>query len=364
MVNCVYIHIPFCLKKCNYCAFCSFAELSNIENYIDSLMKEIKFHYKNEKLNTIYFGGGTPSLIKEEYIEEILNCFNFDKNTEITLEANPNSLSLEKLVEYKKIGITRLSIGVQSFNDDLLKIMGRLHDKKDIYKTIENIDKAGFKNYNIDLMYGLPYQKTDDWIKTLDEAVKLNPYHISLYGLKLEKGTNFYKNYKNSNILPSLDIQADMYNIAIEKLKEKYIHYEFSNFAKSKNYISKHNTAYWKRYNYYGFGLSASGFIDNKRYTNTFKFKEYLANPLQKEYEILTKQNEIEEEIFLGLRLAEGIDFKYLNKKYNIDIEQIYGNLFNKYLKSEHLVKTECGIRFSKKGILVSNEILCEFIDI
>ena len=362
MINCVYLHIPFCEKKCNYCAFCSYATLKNKDEYVSSLLKEIKFHYKNNYLKTIYFGGGTPSLLDKPDIEQILNCFNYDKNTEVTLEANPNSLDKNKLMFYKSIGINRLSLGVQSFNDDILSLIGRCHSSKDIYRTIEDIKNLEFDNFSIDLMYGLPSQNLEDWKKTLLKALEINPPHISLYGLKIEKGTVFYK-YPPEN-LPDDDIQSKMYNLAIEILADKYFHYEFSNFALNNNYISKHNTNYWKRGNYFGFGLSASGFIDNKRYTNTFNLKEYNLNPTEKKYEILSKQNQIEEEIFLGLRLSEGINFNQINKKYNIDIYKKYSKIFEKYLKDGYFIKTDNGIKFSKKGILVSNEILCEFIEV
>ncbi len=361
MVNCVYIHIPFCEKKCHYCSFCSFPLLSYKEKYLNALVKEIKHHYKNETLNTLYIGGGTPSLLNNNEIEKILNCFNYNSNCEITIEANPNSLSLNKIIEYKNLGINRISIGVQSFDDNILKSIGRLHTKKDIYNVIEWLNKADFENYNIDLIYGLPNQSIINWEKTLDEAIMINPKHISTYGLKIEEGTYFNKNKPNN--LPDENMQAEMYAILINKLKN-YVHYEFSNFAQSEKYYSKHNLAYWKRNFYYGFGLSASGFIENKRYTNTFNLKEYLNNPINKTYEILSKQNEIEEEFFLGLRIKEGINFNYINKKYKINISEKYRPLFEKFISQGLMKKTKNGVKLTTKGILVSNEILCEFIDI
>ena len=198
-------------------------------------------------------------------------------------------------------------------------------------------------------------------VATIDEAIKLNPKHISTYGLKIEKGTYFEKN-KPKN-LPDETTQAEMYLVLTEKLKN-YNHYEFSNFAKSEEYFSKHNLAYWTRKNYYGFGLSASGFVNNKRYTNTFNIKEYLKNPINKEYEQLTKENEIEEEIFLGLRLEKGIDFNIINQKYNIDIYKKYEKQFKKFINERLMKKTNNGIKLTLRGILLSNEILCEFIEI
>ena len=362
MINCTYIHIPFCEKKCKYCSFCSFSLLKAKDEYINALIKEIKFFYKNEPQKTIYFGGGTPSLLEIKDIEKIISNFNFNSKTEITIEINPHKISKEKLKTYKTLGINRISVGIQSFDDKILKTIGRNHTAKEALEVINNINNIGFDNFSIDLIYGLPNQNLTDWINTLNEAIKLNPAHISLYGLKIEKGSYFYKFPPNN--LPNDEIQAKMYEIAIDKLKEKFIHYEFSNFAKNENYFSKHNSAYWQCKNYYGFGLSASGYIENKRYTNTFNFREYIENPLNKNYEILSKENKIEEEIFLGLRLIEGIDFDEINNKYNINIYQIYKNEFDKFLNLKLMKKTTKGIKLTQKGVLLSNEILCEFIKI
>ncbi|MBR2068237.1 MAG: radical SAM family heme chaperone HemW [Candidatus Gastranaerophilales bacterium] len=361
MINCTYLHIPFCTTKCFYCAFCSFPLLRLKNDYIGALIKEIKYYYKNNYQKTIYFGGGTPSLLNIDELEKILNCFNFDKNTSITLEANPCELTREKLENYKKLGINRISLGVQNFDDDILKSLNRNHTKNDIFNAVENILCVGFKDFSIDLMYGLANQNLKQWEDTLNIALGLDINHISLYGLKIEKGTKFHK-FPPKN-LPDNDIQADMYKLACEMLSEKFKHYEFSNFAKSEKHYSKHNLAYWKRENYYGFGLSASGFIDNKRYTNTVNFKNYTENPTGQNYEVLNFQEQIEEEIFLGLRLSEGINFSYLNKKYNIDIYKKYEKQFEKFLKAGFMQKTKNGIKLTLEGVLLSNEILCEFID-
>jgi len=331
-------------------------------DYIEALLKEIKFHYKNNYLSTIYFGGGTPSLLDKTDIEKILKVFNYDKNTEVTLEINPNSLTKDKLDFYYDIGINRLSLGVQSFNDSILNNIGRIHNLSDIYRSIDFIKNSKINNFSIDLMYGLPEQNLENWEDTLKKALKISPEHISLYGLKIEKGTSFYKNLPKN--LPSDDMQTVMYNLAVKELSKNYLHYEFSNFAKNRDFISKHNTNYWKRGNYFGFGVSASGFIENKRYTNTSNLKEYLLNPCEKKYEILSKQNEIEEEIFLGLRLYEGINFNLINKKYNIDIYKTYKKIFDKFLKDGFLELTDNGVKLTLKAIPVSNEILCEFIDV
>jgi len=362
MVNCVYIHIPFCEKKCRYCAFCSYTALSKRKEYTDKLIKEIKFHYKNETLKTLYFGGGTPTLLENDDIERILSCFKTNSNTEITFEANPNSIDKNKLLFLKRNKVNRISLGVQSFDDEILKVIGRIHSKKQIYEAVDNIKNAGFNNFSIDLMYGLPHQTIEQWEKTIDEALLINPPHISTYGLKIEKGTDFYKNTPKN--LPDNDTQAKMYEILCKKLNENYIHYEFSNFAKKEEFESRHNLCYWTRQNYYGFGISASGFIENKRYTNTSNYAKYVKNPEERCFEELSKQNEIEEEIFLGLRLKKGIDFNLINEKYNIDIYKKFEKQFKKIIDCGFAQKTETGIKLTQKGILVSNEILCEFIEI
>lgn len=361
MINCVYFHIPFCEKKCKYCAFCSFQLLKKEDEYINALLSEVKYFYKNEPLKTIYFGGGTPSLLKIENIEKILKLLKFNKDTEITLELNPHNINYKKLKAYKDLGINRLSVGVQSFDDEILFEIGRTHNSKEIFKTIENIEKTGFENYSIDLMYGLINQDLKNWEKTLDIALELNVKHISLYGLKIENGTYYSKNLPKN--LPTQDEQADMYQLAIEKLSNKFIHYEFSNFAKNEKYFSKHNSAYWMCQKYYGFGLSASGYIDNRRYTNTFNFSEYIKNPLKKQYEILSNENKIEEEIFLGLRLIKGIDFNKINKKFNIDIYKKYKKEFDKNIELGLMEKTDNGVKLTLRGIMLSNELLCDFIN-
>lgn len=347
IANFIYLHIPFCLKKCNYCAFCSYPLLKYKEQYLSALEKEINFYYPKNPIKTLYFGGGTPSLLEVKDIKKLIDNFNFQKNPELTLEMNPYNISYDKIKGFFDVGINRISLGVQSFDDNILKAIGRNHNKNDIFKTIENINKAGFKNYSIDLIYGLVNQDLNNWINTLKIASKLNPNHISLYGLKIEKGTYFYKNPPKN--IANDDMQAIMYEKAVEILSKNYLHYEFSSFAKNKKYISKHNTSYWKRKNYFGFGLSASGCIDNNRYTNTFNFKQYLNNPLEKNYTKLTKQEQNEEKIFLGLRLKEGIK---------------YDKKFDKYINSGFMEKYNDKVRFTLKGILVSNEILSEYIEI
>ncbi len=358
MIKSVYIHIPFCLKKCKYCSFCSFPLLSKKEEYLNTLISEIKHFYKGESLKTIYFGGGTPSLLESFDIERILNCFNYSSDTEITLELNPNDRL--KIKDFSNIGVNRLSVGVQSFDDEILKNIGRVHNENDIFETIDLINNLKIENYSIDLMYGMPNQTLEIWNKTLQKALQIQPKHISLYGLKIEEGSFFYKNMPQN--LPNDDMQALMYEQALMVLGQKYKHYEFSNFALDEKYFSKHNLAYWNCVKYYGFGLSASGYSDFGRYTNTFNYKEYIKNPIKKEYEKLSIQSKIEEEIFLGLRVVEGIDFEKINLKYGVDIFKKYQNLFEKFVGYGLMEYSQKGVRLTSKGIMVSNEVLCEFL--
>jgi len=335
--------------------------------YIDALLKEINYFYKDiNLLKTIYFGGGTPSLLDLSDIEKILKQFNYNENTEITIEINPYKMELEYLKGLKSLGINRISVGVQSFDDSILNEIGRLHNYSDIIKTIENVNMTAFSNFSIDLIYGLPNQDINNWIKTLDNALLIKPNHISLYGLKIEKGS-YYSKFPPKNIVDN-DTQAKMYEIALTKLKDNYIHYEVSNFADSEKHFSKHNLSYWNRVFYFGFGLSASGYViekgQEKRYTNTYNFKNYIKEPIDRNYETISKIQALEEEIFLGLRKLEGINLKKINKRYNVDIYQIYKQKFEKYIELGFMEKTQDGIKFNSKGILVQNEILCDFIEI
>jgi len=362
MIKHAYIHIPFCVKKCNYCSFCSFPMLKKKGEYLLALISEINRYYKKDKLKTLYFGGGTPGLLDVEDIEKLINLFNFENDPEITLEINPCKMTYEKLKGFFEAGINRLSIGAQSFNNEILQIIGREHSYEEFLNTLNLAKKAGFQNISIDLMYGLPNQTQKEWGETIEKAKKLDIEHISLYGLKIETGTYFKKNPPKN--LPNDDMQAKMYEIAIDKLQKDFVHYEFSSFARKKALVSHHNLCYWQRKQYYGFGLAASGFIHNSRYTNTVFLSDYIKNPLEKNLNKLSKSENIEEEAFLNLRTMYGLNFNKTNRKYNIDIYKIYKNIIDKYLNSGHFEKTKTGIRMSKKGILVSNLILCEFIEV
>lgn len=360
MIRNAYIHIPFCKSKCKYCSFVSFDDLSLKEKYIDALISQIQSEYKGEKLNTLYFGGGTPSLLNIEEIKSLLDLFNFEDNTEITVEVNPDSVDLEYLKELKGLEVNRLSIGSQTFDDEKLKLIGRRHCSEQIKKAVQWAKEAGFSNISLDFIYGLPDQDLNDFINDLKTAIELDIQHISLYGLKIEKGCYFFK--KTPKNLPDLDIQADMYLKAIEILTQNgFNHYEISNFTRS-GFESKHNLNYWNNNTYYGFGCAASGYVDAIRYTNQTNIENYIKNPLSKNFEQkLTKQEILEEAIFLGLRKIAGINIEEINKQFCIDFNKKYAKILKKH--SHFLIKTQQGWTLTVEGILISNEILSEFID-
>ena len=359
MPKSAYIHIPFCKSKCKYCTFISFNKPELMTGYIYSLLKEITENYAGESLDTLYFGGGTPSLIKPELIEKIIKKFSLSSDCEITLEINPDDTTVDYINDIKSIGINRLSIGSQTFNDQILEQIGRRHNSKQIIQTVEMAKGSGFDNISVDLIYGLPNQDLNNLKTDLEKFLNLNIQHISTYGLKIEDGSYFGK-YKPDN-LPDEDIQADMYEF-INKILENngFYRYEISNFSK-KGFESKHNINYWNNEEYYGFGVSAHGYVDGIRYSNVCNIEQYMEKPLQHEYgKMLTQKEKLEEEIFLGFRKTEGINTKKINSLYGINFEQKYKSVLDKY--SDYLEKTTLGYKLNLQGTLLSNIILSEFL--
>jgi len=354
-----YIHIPFCKSKCNYCSFISFVDLELKDAYLYALKKQITCEYKGEKLNTLYFGGGTPSLLNIDDYIDLFSFLKFENNAEITVEVNPNNIYLEYLEELYRLGVNRLSIGAQTFNDETLKLIGRKHNSTQITAAVKCAKEAGFKNISLDLIYGLPNQTINDFLEDLKLAVNAGIQHISIYGLKIEDGCYFYINHPKD--LPDLDLQAEIYLKTVEFLKNAgFNHYEISNFAKF-GFESKHNLNYWDNNSYYGFGCSASGYLGNIRYTNKTDLQKYIEKPLSKSFgQELSKQEILEEAIFLGFRKISGIDIEEINKNFDINFEQKYTKILQKY--SEYFIKTQKGYALTINGILISNDILAEFI--
>lgn len=362
MVKSAYIHIPFCKSKCHYCSFVSFPILERKGQYLDVLKKQILSEYKGEVLETVYFGGGTPSLLTCSQIDEILSLLKISDEAEVTLEVNPETVDAQYFQELSQTRVNRLSIGSQSFDDRILKKIGRRHKAEDVPRVVEEARAAGFNNISLDFIYGLPDQSLESFVSDLKTAAGLGVEHISLYGLKIEDGC-FFARQRPENIADD-ELQAQMYLAAIETLNQNgFEHYEISNFACGGKF-SRHNVNYWKNQEYYGFGLAAHGYVDGVRYANKTNFEDYCADPLEKEFsQKLSPQEVLEEEIFLGLRLVEGINVNRINKKFNIDFEKKYKNILSKYLLTNHFERKNDSYMFSKGGFLVSNYILAEFLE-
>ena len=360
MPNACYIHIPFCKKKCKYCSFISFNKPELITGYVYSMLKEINDNYRGELLNSLYIGGGTPSLLPVNLLSKIIKKFNVNDNTEITIEVNPDDCSLEYLEDIHKLGCNRLSIGAQTFNDKHLKLIGRRHNSEQIVNTVKFAKQSGFKNISLDLIYGLPTQTLNDIEDNLTKIIKSDIHHISTYGLKIENGS--YWGVHSPELLPDEDLQADMYELINEILsKNDFKRYEISNFARD-NYFSRHNLTYWNNEEYYGFGVSAHGYVNGIRYSNFCTLEKYLSNPTTHEYgRVLSEKEKLEEEIFLGFRKTTGLNIENINKKFNIDFIEKYQNILDKY--KNYIIKTNEGYAFNLQGTLLSNEILPEFLE-
>ena len=362
MIKSAYIHIPFCDSICSYCDFCKFLKKDEwVDKYLESLRLEIETKYKKEILDTIYIGGGTPSCLSLQQLNklfDIIKILNKSKNIEFTFECNIENITEDKLRLLYKKGINRLSIGIQTFNDKYLNFLNRNHTKEEIVEKIDLAKKIGFKNINIDLIYGMPNQTIDELNNDIDEFLKLDITHISTYSLIIEPNTKIFINdYKYIDE----DLDYEMYKLICNKLKNNgYNHYEISNFSKV-GFESKHNLTYWNNSEYYGFGLGASGYINNIRYDNTRSFNKYLNKEYVKESHILDLNETIENEFILGFRKTEGINKQIFKNKYNKDIKDI--EVVNKLLKNKKLLEDKKNIYINPKYIYVSNDILVEFID-
>ena len=352
----IYIHIPFCSSICTYCDFCKLLKNEKwINQYLDALAQEIKKKYKKEKVKTIYIGGGTPSSLSLENLKKLFNIlkiFNLDRQCEITFETNSEDLTIEK-INFLKKHINRLSIGIQTFDKNIIKTLNRKLNIDNVKLAFKNFD-----NINIDLMYGFQNQNIQKLKQDLKEIIKLNPKHISTYCLIIEPNTKLYID----NYIPiDDDKERQMYDLIVETLKENnYIQYELSNFSK-KSYESKHNLTYWNNDNYYGFGLGASGYINNVRYENTRSLTEYLKGNYILEKQELSLEETIQNEFILGLRKIEGIDKEKFYHKYKINIKDILP--VQKLLSQKILLENETNIYINKEYLYTSNEVLLNFID-
>ena len=370
----IYIHIPFCESRCHYCDFCSsLLNRENVEKYFSYLEKEIKLNenFLREKIiDTVFIGGGTPSSVDGKFIArilKILSAFEFSENPEITIESNPNSLSMEKAETYFYSGINRISIGAQSFNDKILKKIGRIHKSEDIFRAVENARAAGFTNINLDLMLALPSQKISDIEKSLEEVTKLGIPHISYYSLILEEGTRLYENHIKSPLdFPNESLDRKMYHYVVNGLEKIGLHqYEISNFSKI-GFECRHNMTYWKLRDYISFGLSASSNIKNLRYRNFYEFKNYYdaldKNEKPIEFsETLSKNDRMNEFIMMGLRLNSGIDLGEFNKKFEEDFVSLYEREIENNIKLGLIEVKGNKIKLTEKGRDLSNQVELDF---
>lgn len=354
----VYIHIPFCNTICSYCDFPKvYSNVCNKDLYLDSLKKEIQNNYKNEIINTIYIGGGTPSVLSIKELEkllEITNLFKKNDNIEFTIECNVESIDEEKLKLLKKYNVNRISIGIESFDKKIISYLNRFHTKKEAIKKIKLVKKY-FDNINIDLMYAVPNQSIKSLKKDINTYLKLKIPHISYYSLIIEPHTKLYN--ENTNYIDE-DIDYKMYKIITKKLK-KYHHYEISNFS-FKGYESKHNLVYWNNEEYYGFGVGASGYINGIRYNNTKNIHKYMSGNYKLEETKLTELEKMQEEMFLGLRKLDGVNIENFEKKYHKKIEEVFD--INDLLEKNILVKKDGYIFINKDNIYTSNDIMIRFV--
>ena len=376
----LYIHIPFCVSKCNYCDFNSYkVDKSSKERYLKDLEKEIRL-YKNEiKVNNIegissvFVGGGTPSILTCEEIFKLFDIikenFKIKEDAEITMECNPGTLTKEKLTTMKTVGVNRLSIGLQAVQDYHLKSIGRVHSYDEFEKNYKEALDVGFENINVDLMYALPNQKFEDWKESLQKIVTLNPSHISAYSLILEEGTTLHDMYERNEFkMIDEDTDIKMYNYTINYLKENgYNQYEISNYSKE-HFECRHNILYWKCEQYIGVGPGASGYIGDYRYNNIEGLKEYHEKLERNEKPIeniekLSIEDKIQEKIFMGLRMNEGIMFEDFQKEFNIDFKEKYRKEIERLKGRELINENITGIRLTQRGREISNSIFIEFIN-
>lgn len=369
----LYIHIPFCAQKCLYCDFPSFSKKEHLrQDYIEALKKEIKgLEDKSLEIKTIFIGGGTPSILESYELENLLkevSKLNLADDIEYSIECNPGSLTEEKLRVMKKYGVNRISMGLQAKQDSLLKGLGRIHNYKTFRENFLLAREVGFKNINVDLMFGLPNQSLEEWEETLKEVINLKPDHISAYGLIIEEGTAFYNLYESDKLnLPTEEVERKMYSMAKEILKDNgFNQYEISNYARDGKEC-RHNLAYWNMDNWIGIGSAAASYIDGKRIKNISSVEEYIKSMNEKgksTEEIInnSKNDDIEEFMFMGLRKINGIDENEFKKRFSMNINDVYGEILNKYLDKGLLIRDLGRIFLSEKGIEISNVIMADFL--
>ena len=372
----LYIHIPFCVKKCEYCDFLSWnAEEEERQQYVAALLSEIESYRefaKGYRVSTIFIGGGTPSVLLPKQMEDILQkiyeIFELERRAEITIEVNPGTVDEEKLQCYKENGVNRLSMGLQSVKDEKLRLLGRIHTYQEFVESYELARKAGFDNISIDLISSVPGQTLQEWKEELETAAAQNPEHISVYQLIIEEGTPFYEKYaEHPELLPDEETSREIYLWTGKFLKEAgYEQYEISNYAKPGK-ESRHNLKYWERGDYLGLGLGAASMVRNIRMSNTKDMRTYLERcdkpkTMREDVQFLEEPRQMEEFMFLGLRKTRGVSKKEFKRIFGREMDMVYEKALHKCLQNGMLLKHKDRIFLSEEGTLLSNMVLSEFL--
>lgn len=367
----LYVHMPFCVQKCLYCDFLSWHDSrENQARYVQALCREIRACQGRypARVSSLFFGGGTPSVLEPGHMEEIMEAlaevFSFEPDSEMSIEANPGTVNLEKLKTYEKIGLNRISFGLQSAHNEELKALGRIHTWEEFLESYDLARQAGFDNINVDLMSGIPDQTLSSWQKTLSRVLELAPEHVSAYSLIVEEGTPFAQRKLN---LPEEEEERRMYEMTAEMLgSQGYRQYEISNYALPQRECA-HNMGYWMRDDYLGLGLGAASLFDSQRWNNTDSMEEYLEKSERPEEiqvcrEKLSVREQMEETMFLGLRMTEGIDRERFQEEFGISVEEVYGDALRR-LEGLGLLQADRGrIYLTRKGISLSNQVFVEFL--
>ncbi|MFB1080611.1 radical SAM family heme chaperone HemW [Jeotgalibacillus sp. JSM ZJ347] len=374
MTSAVYIHIPFCHHICHYCDFNKvFMKNQPVDEYIEMLIKEIKtIHTGNSPMKSIFVGGGTPTALSAAQLEQlcagIQSNFHITEDTEYTFEANPGDLSKDKISVLKASGVNRLSFGVQSFNDRLLEKIGRNHRADDVYRSVREAQEEGFSNISIDLIYALPDQTLEDFEDTIDRALELDLPHYSGYSLIVEPKTVFYNLMRKGRLpLPGEDTEAAMYDLLMDKMAAKGLNqYEISNFAKP-GYESLHNLTYWENENYYGFGAGAHGYVNGVRYSNIGPVSKYIQSLKDDQLPVfhqadVTIHEQMEEEMFLGLRKTEGVSISHFKRKFDKDLMQVFEAPVKDMTERNLLETSGDRIRLTREGRFLGNEVFQSFL--
>ena len=364
----LYVHVPFCKRKCNYCDFCSSAESDEvIEKYVQTLLCEIASHKDLELcIDTVFVGGGTPSILSCEQCESIFKAirksFLLAPDAEITLEMNPGTVGREKLLAYKRVGINRISIGLQSIHENELKILGRIHSYDDFLNTYSMLRELGFSNISVDLMYGIPEQTRESFAKTLAAVLALQPEHISAYGLIIEEGTPFFK-MQNELALPSEDEECDMYFECAEAMRRNgYIHYEISNYAKA-GYACRHNLKYWRDEEYAAVGIAAHSYLFGNRFAATESMEEYFDSyGVKYKKQLSSGGKDATEYVMLALRLGEGLSLSSYRELFGKDFVSGKEDEISNFVRTGYLSLNDDRIMLTEKGFYVSNYVISSLI--